>query len=66
VKHDLKEVLKYKGRNLNPPRLKDRDRNYHENVTDRERHSSERELNCILLQSTTRETHKFMGKCSFA
>jgi len=28
----------------------------------KDRHSLERAINCVLLQSTTRETHKFMGK----
>ncbi len=31
-------------------------------ITDRDRHSLERAIDCMLLQSTTRETHKFIGK----
>jgi len=34
-KHDLKRVLKYRGRHLDPP---DRNRQFHGNVTDHDRH----------------------------
>ncbi len=49
----------YRGKNLHPlpPH-----RRCHGNVTDRDRHSLERAINCVLLQSATRETRKFMGK----
>ncbi len=53
----------YRGKNLHPlPPSHRRDRHYHGNVTDRDRHSLERAINCVLLQSAKRETHKFMGK----
>jgi hypothetical protein len=51
----------YRVKNVPPPPT-DRDRHYHENVTDRDRHSLEHAINCVLLQSAKRETHKFMGK----
>ncbi len=51
MKHDLKGVLQYKGRNSDYPLS-----------TDRDKHSLECAINCIWLQSTKRETHKSMGK----
>ncbi len=51
IKHNLKGVLKYKGRNLQFPRSSDLDR-----------YSLERAIKCVLLQSTARETLKVMGK----
>ncbi len=53
----------YRGRELHTPSPStDRDKNYHGTVTDRDRHSLEHAINCVLLQSITRETHKCMGK----
>jgi len=50
VKHDLKGPLKYQGR------ISD---SFPQN---RDRHSLERAINCVLMQSITRETDKFLGK----
>ncbi len=51
MKHDLKRVLKYRARNLNPSAA----------PIDRDGYSLERKIHCILLQSNTREMHMFTG-----
>ncbi len=63
MKYDLKGVLKYIGVEIwTPTDVTDIINQYRIGITDRDRHSLERAINCVLLQNATRETHKFMGK----